>query len=349
MTEQEFLLAEQKIKALAEPIIIKLIKDKDQQLQQISNSKLHIISRGGDAINYYLFNTDIIPTHDWDLGISEIGGDSLDNHFTENDFNFIKKFVNSFLEEAKKRLDRYFSKQEIINYLRSNNIVITDWKNFLSQGRLSNIVYTYTYNDIIRQNALIDIYITSYFVNVPNVVNDNHYKRNITKEIYENALNKVGGATTSDKETILRSFIKNEKVLYYNTFNLIVQDADTGMKYVAPGDLMTDTMRMIYQSLENINIATGNNKYFKYAIKYSNLLKVINSMYGLCQNSSCLKISAEIIQRNTSEVDCRGNKIIEKLKFKNSIIAEIKNIVKIDDFNSLSIKKLCEIGKILKM
>ncbi len=56
----------------------------------------------------------------------------------------------------------------------------------------------------------------------------------------------------------LKQEITDKKTLFKNTFNLLVQDSLSKMKYVAPGDLLNDTMRMIYISFLDIDISKSN-------------------------------------------------------------------------------------------
>ena len=66
-----FSMYEPIIKALAEPIIIKALREANEFLTRDYNVWF-IISRGGDALNYYYPVNGYIPTSDWDFGLMRV-------------------------------------------------------------------------------------------------------------------------------------------------------------------------------------------------------------------------------------------------------------------------------------
>jgi hypothetical protein len=91
-----------------------------------------------------------------------------------------------------------------------------------------------------------------------------------------------------------------DKRYYNNRYELIVQDTKTEMYYIAPGDLLTDTLVMIWQSITGKDIPPQNpNKLVKYLIKYSFLLDSINRMIDICPDNTCNRINTHIMTRNT--------------------------------------------------
>jgi hypothetical protein len=84
------------------------------------------------------------------------------------------------------------------------------------------------------------------------------------------------------------------------------------MYYIAPGDLLTDTMNMIYLSV-NSSVSADNNKLAVYLAKYATLLDVINEFIQLCPDDSCEAINEYIIKRNTDKFVCAPDKEMAKL------------------------------------
>ena len=183
-----------------------------------------------------------------------------------------------------------------------------------------------------------------------NVWNDYKYQKKIDYEYIRDNKLKHGLNMLYKLQDGLRG------TLYFNTFNYIVKDMTSGMKYVAPGDLLTDTMRMIYFSINNDrSIKQGNNKLDKYLIKYSRLLDVVNNIDTLCRGGSCAEITASVISRDTDGYNCRGEFLGDnqsnRMNTRNSSLVELRpwfNEAYINTFNSVPNKKLCEMIEILQ-
>jgi len=356
-TTMNFLLFEQKIKSLTEPEIIRILGEYNQRLSnsmQFSNWRL--ISRGGDALNYYYPEKTYIPTHDFDIGLISI---PVENNLDQFTFDALQREIMSPLcRQIAKELTEHFQ----------NNIFANEFKNLkftYTEGvysRLSNIMYKYNdYNArIIRDNAVMDLYI---FGNVQERVFWTELSSGIKYFVPNNAYfddkydyQKMSMVNLRGRPLIdhLQNDLVGQEVLYKNIFNYIIKDMTSGMEYIAPGDLLTDTMRMIYQSLYNISIA--NNKLDKYLIKYSRLLDVINRIDSLCTGRGCNTIeTTATVLRDTNGLDCNGNRItniFQQSNVRRENLTALRrwfrhSYINSGNFDQVPTKKLCEIIEVL--
>jgi hypothetical protein len=369
------LLYEQRIKTLAEPVLIKCLNDMNlllssekvqERLPDVNyniSRHIYIINRGGDALNYYYPNKYYVPTHDFDLGIIYISPNNINDKFqlSQHVFNQLKSVAQSFVAYTMRMLNSFF---------RSN--IHHDWYKNISfyigpdTPRLNSIKFNYRYLDVERENAIVDIFIGG---NVEQGVNYNSqtifslphfYKKYDYYKITELMRNQF--PNRNDLITYLINELKSSKTIFKNNYNYIIEDRTSHMKYIAPGDLANDTLRMIYQSIYNINISKDNNKLDKYLIKYSKLLDVINQINKLGSRDESYELSAFVLLNNTNNKDCDDNNIddlfLTTTDWKNNLLRNTKSIFKdfytqeclntADWWNNIPTKKLCEMKEILQ-
>lgn len=356
-TTSPHLLYEQQVKSLCEPVMISILREANLVLGR-TNPTWHLISRGGDALNYYYKQGEFIPTHDWDLGLVSL---PANNNITQDIFNDLKVFIDTLGQTIATRLTDLFRTHIRVPF---QDLVFTYTQ---SHARLSGINFNYRASSgEKRTNSVADLYIwgnVSPWVDwrsspnsIPILVdNVRHFD-----EKYDYTMMQKLKKDLERKNTDLVGYLRNEllndrQTLYKNTFNYIIEDLTSGMKYVAPGDLLTDTMRMIYQSLYNIRIAQGNNKVDKYIVKYSRLLDVINDMSSLCSGRGCAEITAKVISRDTNNLDCSGRSIQNRdpwLQSRMGELAQWYNQSYLTNnhpvWNLVPSKKLCEMIQVLK-
>jgi alpha-glucuronidase len=252
-----------------------------------------------------------------------------------------------------------------LNYFFDNNngIVIDQRYNLRFStvwgpgNRLKSIVYNYidqTDGSITQFGVIVDMYI---YGNValgvtytdPNgvvfqVPNDEHWGskniRDTTNTDYIQRLPPLNG-------------LLPKNFLFFNKIDIVVRDGMSNMSYIAPGDLLNDTLRMIYQSIYNINIQPNNNKLIKYLKKYSKLVKTLNNIYTICPHNSCLNISPMTILRNTNILDCNNGIINNMTAFTDSIYNSLEAGGFLNNTNlapyktNITSSKLCEILRVL--
>lgn len=345
-TTEKYLLIEQKIKTLCEPEVIETLKKYNQILKDNGYPNWHIISRGGDALNYYYTLDEYIPTHDWDIGFVRVPENGQPIY--GNTLNVISQVAENLGKELANNFSYLFSN----NKIKSNDFTIDYFKNYFNKSkRLSNIYYEYKYEKDkitktldIKKNSVVDIYIHGNFVDNNMMLNPMfddilHYSPKLTLKSINTLKNNNITLDRNSFISLLQNNLKDRN--FKNTFNYIIEDSVSKMKYVAPGDLLADTMRMIYQSVNNINI--GENKLDKYLIKYSSLLDQINKMYNFCPNKSCRdSITAFVIDRDTNITNYSC--IIPEnffLLFYDKAYIESKAPI-------IPAKKICEMHEILK-
>jgi hypothetical protein len=353
-TTLPYLLFEQQVKSLCEPEMISILKVENER---IKNPVWHLISRGGDALNYYYPEREFIPTHDWDLGLVSI---PANNNVDQDLFNKLKEFIDSVGNNIATNLTNLFS-THIINQ-KFQDLVFT--YNSISP-RLSTIQFSYytSGGQYRRSNSVADLYIwgnvqqgvtwTNPNGRLDKVDNVLHFDKKYDYTVMQQLKVGLANQTQLLQEALTQDLLNNRTTLFKNTFNYIIQDRTSDMKYVAPGDLLTDTMRMIYQSLYDINIA--NNKLDKYIVKYSRLLDVINKMSSLCSGpESCTEITADVISRNTNHLDCGGIKPIKNqrgwMEHMRGLLTEWYTIDYLNNeiWNLVPSKKLCEMVEVLR-
>jgi hypothetical protein len=349
---EPFLIIEQKIKALMEPLIITAIRDANFTVKQQLGDNWHLISRGGDALNYYYGGEYFVPTHDWDLGLVSI---PAINNIDQQLFDRLRDMCNTVGEEISRRINEFYLNNPQL-YFTGNplpGVTINSINYNHIRTRLGGVIYKYTFNGEVRENALVDIIVIGNVNQGVKGFPDSRGKRHQIWNTphFDEKFNQISLRALDSMG--VKADLKSRNTLFKNTFNIIVQDEKSDMKYVAPGDLLTDTMRMIYQSIYDINIAKGNNKLKKYVLKYSILLDRINKMIELCPDNSCIEVSATMISRNTSINDCNGNPIPNMKVFYTDVISRFSKFYNPDYMNNhdhwtlIPSQKLCEMLRIL--
>lgn len=340
---------ENQIKSLAEFCVIGCINSTTITNQLNSVQQLKLLSRGGDALNYY-FN-DFTPTHDWDLGLVTI---------INGDFNLDQKEFNQRVEILQ-TIGKYFA-TSLTQYF-SVNVINTTYKNIKfnfswANSRLAHILFNYveTKTNVNYTNSIIDIYIhdnvlqgvtNQYVPKTQNVVyNDSHWFQKLqqTQNItFQQLIDIIPNHTSGLKIT-----------LFPNKIETIVQDITTKITYISPGDLFIDTLIMVYKSIYNINVDPRNNKLVKYMKKLSKLIDLFNNI-GICPNTTCkYNITSRILSRDTNSLDCFGQPLQNSPNFKTDVINKLKSLgwLNITDpviINLMSSKKLCEIMYVLSL
>ena len=334
---------ENKVKSLAEICIIDCINNKNfvDELNKLGNLKL--VSRGGDALNYY-FN-DVTPTHDWDFGLMTIIPNDL--VLTQDEFDKQADIVQNIGDYFASNLSSFFATAVIHPSFKDLHFYFR-WDN----ARLSSVSFNYStgFNTYIS-NAVIDIYMfdDTYTGVVNKLVTPNQY---VTK--IKHWINKIKQTDNITNDIYRQDLPQHDaifkKTLFSNKIDTVVQDDTTGMVYISPGDLFNDTMRMVYSGIYDIDVSYGNNKLAKYAKKLSKLLDLFNGV-GICPDKTCkYDITKRILSRNTNNKDCMGKEIKNIKKFKKSCFRKLNkkylNIV-YTDLDKISTKKLCEMLTVL--
>jgi hypothetical protein len=299
---ESYLMYEQIIKALAEPIVIKALKEANEYLN-INYNGWFMVSRGGDALNYYYPVNGYIPTNDWDFGLMRVPNSQID--FTT--YTNISIWLSEWMKKLASELSNHFEKNVNAKY----NLLFpqlnkdTFYYNKSNFPRLHHIEFEYLYRKEKFKNIVIDVMVYGNGLERNSIPNIKGWESKFTYDTlldYYDQMDKQGIPKKSHIDIspyIIQYILDPEKRYYNNTFELIVQDIKSGMYYMAPGDLLSDTLIMIWQSITNKNVAIKKNKLPKYLIKYSVLLDAINKMINICPKNSCEKINQYILSRNT--------------------------------------------------
>lgn len=339
----EKLFFEQIIKTLAEPIVITTLREMNNHIDRTyTDQGLYMVIRGGDALNYYYPINKYIPTHDWDIVLINV----TKNIITRAEFNIMNGIVKLFMDRLTLNLNQFF-KDYVLPFDNSNinaaSQSITPKRNTITFNtynrmniRLNTLSYTYSGSGSgTGTGSILDLFIGNIIDDGGPDINQEKYKTKFTKEsidelyktvkqkLFEHYMSKSHGPKESRQKAELhyginvikeiQSLSKNEGgTLYRNAIELIVQDERSGMYYIAPGDLLTDTMNMIYLSV-NSSVSADNNKLAVYLAKYATLLDVINEFIQLCPDDSCEAINEYIIKRNTDKFVCAPDKEMAKL------------------------------------
>ena len=341
----EKLFFEQIIKTLAEPIVITTLREMNNHIDRTyTDQGLYMVIRGGDALNYYYPINKYIPTHDWDIVLINV----TKNIITRDEFNIMNGIVKLFMDRLTLNLNQFF-KDYVLPFDNSNinaaSQSITPKRNTITFNtynrmniRLNTLSYTYSGSGSgsgTGTGSILDLFIGNIIDDGGPDINQEKYKTKFTKEsidelyktvkqkLFEHYMSKSYGSKESRQKAELhyginvikeiQSLSKNEGgTLYRNAIELIVQDERSGMYYIAPGDLLTDTMNMIYLSV-NSSVSADNNKLAVYLAKYATLLDVINEFIQLCPDDSCEAINEYIIKRNTDKFVCAPDKEMAKL------------------------------------
>ena len=290
-----FSMYEPIIKALAEPIIIKALREANEFLTRDYNGWF-IISRGGDALNYYYPVNGYIPTSDWDFGLMRVPNSQID--FTT--YTHISRWLTEWMTKLAFELSDHFEKNVNKKYNLLNNNLYYKKSSF---PRLHHIEFEYSYQQEKIKNILIDVVVYGNGLETNGIPNIKGWEPKFTYDTllrFYDQMDAKGIPKISHIDIaprLIHHIMLPQKRYYNNTFELIVQDTKSGMYYMAPGDLLSDTLIMIWQSITNKDVKK--NKLPKYLIKYSVLLDAINKMINICPKKSCEKITEHILTRNT--------------------------------------------------
>ena len=339
------------IRAILEPQVFYIVRSLSQIISN-NHPDIHVVSRGGDALNYYYGSPNFVPSHDYDFMFLYINNQT---NINQNNYDTLRNVLTDFGNTMIQGLN-YFKDNVIrnitFNNFRLGNIATNIFTNSIrdlnfrlvqDNLRLWTIQYDYQYLDQnnVWQNmttSAIDFFIYGNFGN--NVINgldangvlrplwtdtamDNKLNVQRIIEGFDDIIAAMPGANYNIQRAEYIRNLLNELIevrnpnppndvtrrgiLFKNNINMIVQDNLSGIKYVAPGDLLTDTVRMIFETILYIPFNNANNKLDRYTFKYSLLLDKINEMIDLCPENSCQRINATILTRNTNLKNCDGN------------------------------------------
>ena len=366
------------IKTLAEPKVIETLNRFNNLLQtdkpppSLYAPGWYAVLSGGDALNYYYPSTKYIPTHDWDIRLLNVTTNIIR---TDDAVKMIGQggTVDQFMTTLRDELNLFFSNivlpfgqnikvADIINkrntirffYIHNNT---SKW-NYLQYEYCDNSVTPH----VKRQGRLVDIVVANL---INGSYNESKYQKKYTKESLDKMYNEFllqcpylhpdwtpeqcKDANTANAAVInaIQTASRDPGgTIYPNSIELVIQDTLSGIYYMAPGDLLADTMNMIYlSSIDNTDVSgvPRNNKIARYMIKYANLLDVINKFIELCPGNSCEEITKYVIQRNTnSSFVCDWNDENEKHKLFLSVYLPSLTI------SNLTISKICEMCKVFE-
>jgi hypothetical protein len=294
---ESYLMYEQIIKALSEPIVINALKEANEYLN-INYNGWFMVSRGGDALNYYYPVNGYIPTNDWDFGLMKVPNSQID--FTT--YTNISRWLSEWMMKLTSELSDHFEKNVNTKYNLLNNTFYYKKSSF---PRLHHIEFEYIYRKEKMKNIIIDVMVYGNGLEINRIPNIKGWEPKFTYDTLLRFYDQMDQQGIPKKSHIdispnIISHIMNPQKRYYNnTFELIVQDTKSGMYYMAPGDLLSDTLIMIWQSITNKDVEMKKNKLPQYLIKYSVLLDAINKMINICPKNSCEKITQYILTRNT--------------------------------------------------
>ena len=299
------LIFEQIIKSLAEPVVIEALKQGNNQLK-ILHPDWFIVNRGGDALNYYYPVNGYIPTNDWDFGLMKVPNSRIDFE----SYTTMSKWLEDWLTNLASELSKHFRNNVTQRYNRrlssSSNPHGSDTFYYSKNSfpRLHQIEFGYLkHSGEETKNFIIDVMVYGNgLFQVPEIKgweNKFTYDDLIKLHAAIDAVNTQKFRHVDISPILASNMLESRNRYYNNTFELIVQDTKSEIYYVAPGDLLSDTLIMIWQSITNMNIAQGKNKLTKYLIKYSVLLDAVNKMIDICPKNSCHKITQHILTRNT--------------------------------------------------
>lgn len=294
---ESYLMYEQIIKALSEPIVINSLKEANEYLN-INYNGWFMVSRGGDALNYYYPVNGYIPTNDWDFGLMKVPNSQID--FTT--YTNISRWLSEWMIKLSSELSDHFEKNVNTKYNLLNNTFYYKKSGF---PRLHHIEFEYIYRKEKMKNIIIDVMVYGNGLEINRIPNIKGWEPKFTydtllrfyDQMDQQGISKISHINMAPN--IISHIMNPEKRYYNNTFELIVQDTKSGMYYMAPGDLLSDTLIMIWQSITNKDVEMKKNKLPQYLIKYSVLLDAINKMINICPKKSCEKITQYILTRNT--------------------------------------------------
>ena len=361
------LKVEKIIKSLSE-IPISLFINSSQFIEQINSiPNTYLVSRGGDALNYYFDRQHIVPTHDFDFGLVTLYGDNPTLLLDQSSFDERIRIRDNIGILLANELNNFFN-----NNLVNTGIIIYSitYSNNPQSDRLGSIICEYSYKTWLQDysrhtNAICDLYILGNVedgvINKRNgrrVRNILHWDSKILPENDEPILDILHRIPDRYPIPYLQNRDMNElghamqvkEFLVFNKIETLVQDTTSNMYYIAPGDLFNDTLRMVYISMYNINIARNNNKLKKYIIKLSNLIEVFNTM-NMCKYNCNRNPETHMLQCNTNQKGCYNDDIPDIDAYRSGFVDWIDNRytknITIHDIRFIPIKKLCEINKIL--
>jgi hypothetical protein len=303
------LIYEQIIKTLAEPIVSDAIRRANEVLKtHHTPQRWFLFNRGGDSLNYYYPINRYVPTNDWDLGIMNMTDTKID----KETFDWVADWLKTkFLQPLADELTIFFGghvKQEHMDRLVP--IVFggtAQPKYFFVQSptfrRLIQLYFIYDDGTGVRtKNEMIDVMIYGNGLSeqgIPDILGwENKFE-------YKDLKNFLRGRELIDNpqllETYTQEFVdqihRGDRRYYDNAYKLLVQDRSSGIYYMAPGDLLSDTLLMIWQTIKNRNIRI--NKLSKYLSKCAILIDAINQMIDICPDDTCEMVNQTILSRNT--------------------------------------------------
>jgi hypothetical protein len=370
------------IKTLAEPKVIEQLNTFNTRLQTLPTPGWFAVISGGEALNYYYTSKKYIPTHDWDIRLINV----TTNMITHDIAVDMTEIVDEFMTKLATDLNTFFRydvrafgvrvSQEEPEY---NIKPPSDAATSEIINKRNSIRFFYDHKPLSKWNYLEYEYFDSTGVKsfgrivdivVANLIegsnNESKYKKKYTKEsldkMGEDYLNKMGedylaqcklhpkeckdAVNDAVRDEIIQISNQPGGTLYPNSIEIVIQDTLSKMYYIAPGDLLADTMNMIYLSSLNQSSVTGvpfQNKLIRYMVKYANLLDVVNEFTDLCPAKSCNQINEYMIQRNTNSFFCDLYDQPTKMK----IFSSFYSVTYVTTLNYLTNSKICEMCKVL--
>jgi hypothetical protein len=325
------LIYEQIIKTLAEPIVSDAIRECNEKLktyhnplqpkpQQHTPQKWFLFNRGGDSLNYYYPINRYVPTNDWDLGIMNI----TDTEIDLIDFDGITYWLtHEFLQPLANKLSTFFGgsrKNQIdeipqrVKQEHMDRLVPSAFGGYFihqasSFKRLHQIYFTYDdgtttnangiiiRNGVRTKNEMIDVMIYGNGLSEQYIPDILGWEKKFEYKDLEIFLKDRGEKLENYTQIFVDKIQSEDKRYYGNAYKLLVQDKSSGIYYMAPGDLLSDTLLMIWQTIKNRKIRI--NKLSKYLSKCAILIDAINQMIDICPDDTCEMVNQTILSRNT--------------------------------------------------
>jgi hypothetical protein len=299
------------VKYYLEPIFNYYLPQINNSIQENpSFNDIYLILTGGDALNYYYSPNNQFLTHDFDLRIIRLG-----NHF---DFNNLPTYINPLCEQILIELTKYLN--NFINLIKQNHHKISKLNTIYGQ-KLINLQFYYAkdpnfnlhtilYNYTNQQNQLITSSVVDLFIYAKNSPIPAGDIQNINSNFNQKF---------TDNYNII-NWIKNNYTLIVNEIELIVKDQNTNIYYMALGDLLNDTSKMILISTYLLPYNSPNNKLYKYIEKYAKLITTINKI-TLNLKCNMNNINQLMCLKENTNIDCNG-KIITDINQYNTQITE---------------------------
>lgn len=328
MTNREILDYSKKVKAISTYTVYKCLNKINNNIKE-KNLKFFI--KGGESINYYTPLKDNIETYDFDITIAYI---NVSKDLDQTHYNKMYSYTEILLNMLHTELTLFFK----------NNVLKDNFKNLsftkkLGINRLSTMQFNYFKNNsIYRQIPFIDIFIGNNFKK--SVRGKSRQKIFILPHYYD-----IDYSKPIDKN--ISEFYKN-KIIFKNTYNILLKNKESGIYYITPGDLLLDTQRMVYETIykkKNIKVE----KFNKYNQKLFTLKQSINKLQNICGCSQDCRYdkNLNIIYHNLLNVDCKNTRIYDKDKWQTNKIKQFSKYFILPKDHNIPNIKLCEIANIL--